>query len=695
MRKFTSTFIAGLATVGLLLTPSLPAHASDKAPNSDTPTSVVTAVGKNGQGQLSFLNPPAEGKYKVGDEIQVKIRFESSIEENQDVTVSSEKVSHVSGCGWKNLPAKSKGGRYTCQQGAQNYTGQPIYKVTSEDQERGNAQVTVTFTAQVEGKPVDNLTVTKTVPVFGKNETQGLQESHPVSQLAVADAAGYKCHRIPALAKVNGRLIAAWDGRPNGCGDAPNPNSIIMKYSDNDGETWSDFQTIAQGQTGKEKFGYSDPSFVVDEETGTIFAFFVKSFDQGIAGSVSGSDASNRSIIHTVYVKSSDRGNTWSEPKLVTAEISAGQDQYARFAASGQGIQLKYGPHKGRLIQQYTVVNGGNWGKGKHQAASLYSDDHGNTWKVGTPIGGEPGAQMDENKVVELSDGRVLLSSRVYEQATGGRHYAISKDGGVTYELDPSNDLRLKDPRNNASILRAFPDAEQGSALAKILFSSHANNTTRRVDGVVSYSLDDGKTWKDGAYFKKGQMQYSTMTPLGAGKYGILFEGESSTINYKKVDLNWISPELASYVETVKLKDANRELEESNKQLEAEKIRLQEQLDKAKQEAEKARADQKAAEEAKAKAEAKVKQLEAENAELKKQLNEAKKTPKADVPMVPLTPAQPIEKPDLQPKSEVTKPAKGESKEALAKTGFEGFALATLASSMILGGAVIIRRKKA
>ncbi|GAE71438.1 sialidase [Cutibacterium acnes JCM 18916] len=35
------------------------------------------------------------------------------------------------------------------------------------------------------------------------------------------------------------------------------------------------------------------------------------------------------------------------------------------------------------------------------QAQSIYSDDHGITWHAGNPVG----RMMDENKVVELSDG--------------------------------------------------------------------------------------------------------------------------------------------------------------------------------------------------------------------------------------------------------------------------------------------------
>ncbi|WP_449374031.1 hypothetical protein [Arthrobacter psychrolactophilus] len=98
------------------------------------------------------------------------------------------------------------------------------------------------------------------------------------------------------------------------------------------------------------------------------------------------------------------------------------------FASSGEGIQLKYGAHKGRLIQQFAgrVLN--TAGAEVIQAYSVYSDDHGKTWTKGDNVG----ERMDENKVVELSNGDVMLNSR--DNAGGrGRKVTISKDGGQTW----------------------------------------------------------------------------------------------------------------------------------------------------------------------------------------------------------------------------------------------------------------------
>lgn len=349
--------------------------------------------------------------------------------------------------------------------------------------------------------------------------------------LAVAGSFGFTCHRIPALTEApNGWLLASWDGRPGGCGDAPQANSIVQRISTDGGATWGPLTVIAGGRTAAPKYGYSDPSYVVDRETGTIFNFFVKSYDQGWGGSRAGTDPDDRNVLHAAVVRSTDNGLTWSEPAVITADITDEPDWTSRFAASGEGIQLRYGPHSGRLIQQYTVRDGGVM-----RAVSVYSDDHGLTWRAGVPVG----SGMDENKVVELSNGDVMLNSRSSD-STLARKVAISADGGVTYG-DVAVDHTLIDPRNNASIIRAFPDAPAGSARSRMLLFSNAASTAGRVNGTVRLSFDDGQTWSASKVFEPGAMSYSTLTPLSApGTYGLFYEGAGYAMRYMQISLDWI-----------------------------------------------------------------------------------------------------------------------------------------------------------
>ena len=492
--------------------------------------------GEWGQVRLSSV-ANAKSAYVAGDVLRLAYRVEGNIAEPTDMKVTSTTVEGANYCNWAGLPAGT-GAKYNC-----GYTAKVArditYTITEADVEAGEATFATTWepTGRTSGKAYAPITVSVTVPTATTPPVvwEDIVDGVPRTLAAPGDF-GFSCHRIPALAQLaNGWILAAWDGRPTGCGDAPQHNSIIQRISKDGGKSWEAPTVIAAGSlTGPTgKIGYSDPSFVVDREKNKVFAFFVKSFDQGFMGSRVGVNPDDRNVLHAVVVESTDNGMTWSDPRDITADITPDVAQWrSRFAASGAGIQLRYGAHKGRLLQQYTMADASS---NAFQAVTVYSDDHGATWKAGTPVG----TGMDENKVVELSDGTVMLNSRRSDRA-GGRNVALSTDGGETYG-DVTVDETLVDPRNNASIIRAYPNAPEGSAEAKVLLFSNANNASSRVNGTIRISYDDGRTWSGAKVFAPGAMSYSTLTPLATpGTYGLLYEGEASTIRYMQVSLDWL-----------------------------------------------------------------------------------------------------------------------------------------------------------
>ena len=374
-------------------------------------------------------------------------------------------------------------------------------------------------------------------------------------------------YRIVGLASLgNGVVLASFDGRPTNS-DAPGPNSILQRRSTDYGKTWGGMAYIAKGQegnasTGLQQYGFSDPSYVVDHITGTVFNFHVFSKNQGFAGSVLGNNDSDLNILSAEISVSNDMGIFWSTdptnqphlppiasnqpgaPPLITravkplgTTINGVQNVggvLGTFASSGEGIQLRYGPHAGRLIQQYAGRVIQSDGSVATQAYSVYSDDGGLNWRMGQPVG----TGMDENKVVELSNGNVMLNSR----PSDGTHYrkvAVSTDGGETYSA-PKSETQLPDPANNAAIARMYPDAAQGSKEAKILLFTNADSMTQRVNGTIRYSCDDGQNWSSGKRFRTGSMDYSTVTALGDGTFGIFYEIVGTELVFAKVDKEYI-----------------------------------------------------------------------------------------------------------------------------------------------------------
>jgi sialidase-1 len=368
------------------------------------------------------------------------------------------------------------------------------------------------------------------------------------TNLATDRTASNFFYRIPALTHLgNGVVLAAWDGRPGSAADAPNPNSIVQRRSTDGGMTWGPVEVIAAGHVADAsgpKYGYSDPSYIHDTETGKVFAFFVYSKDQGFGGSQFGNDDADRSVISSAVIESSDGGLTWSQPRLITSVTKPGTsktnpvagDVRSNFASSGEGIQLKYGPYKGRLIQQYAGDVRQADGTNKIQAYSVYSDDHGITWHKGANVGD----RMDENKTVELSDGRVLLNTR--DNANQGyRKIAVSTDGGATYG-PVTQDTELPDPANNGSIARMFPAAAQGAADAKKLIFTNSNSKAGRENVSARVSCDDGATWPGVRTIRSGFSAYSTMTRLEDGKFGVLYEGNyTDSIQFAKFDDAWLN----------------------------------------------------------------------------------------------------------------------------------------------------------
>ncbi|MEV7603966.1 exo-alpha-sialidase [Paenarthrobacter sp. NPDC089322] len=368
------------------------------------------------------------------------------------------------------------------------------------------------------------------------------------ANLAADRTAANFFYRIPALAYLgNDVVLAAWDGRPGSAADAPNPNSIVQRRSTDGGKTWGPVQVIAAGHVADAsgpKYGYSDPSYIYDAEAKKVFAFFVYSKDQGFGGSQFGNDDADRNVISSAVIESMDGGVTWSQPRLITNVTKPGTsktnpvagDVRSNFASSGEGIQLKYGPYKGRLIQQYAGDVRQADGTNKIQAYSVYSDDHGVTWKKGANVGD----RMDENKTVELSDGRVLLNSR--DNANQGyRRVAVSTDGGVTYG-PVTQDTELPDPANNGAIARMFPNAAQGSVDAKKLIFTNANSKTGRENVSARVSCDDGATWPGVRTIRPGFSAYSTVTRMEDGKFGVLYEGNyTDNMPFAKFDDAWLN----------------------------------------------------------------------------------------------------------------------------------------------------------
>ncbi|AVR47132.1 exo-alpha-sialidase [Christiangramia fulva] len=311
---------------------------------------------------------------------------------------------------------------------------------------------------------------------------------------------GVKCFRIPALVTApNGDLIAAIDERALGCADLRGSKdiNIVIRRSQDNGKTWGDIETVVDFPFG---VSASDPSMIVDQETGEVFLFY------------NYMDLENeKDIYYLQFVKSSDNGKTWSKPKDITSQIT--KDQWYndfKFITSGHGIQAQ----SGRLLHTLVDLDKGVYLFG--------SDDHGASWFfIDSPVN-----PADESKVIELDNGDYMINSRV-NGGMGYRYVHISHDKGKTWETRPEKELT--DPGNNASIV-VYPYHKNGKTENLLLFTN-SNNRDSRKNLTIKVSYDQGKTWSAGKVIYPGSAAYSSMTVLENGDIGVFFEKDDYTEN--------------------------------------------------------------------------------------------------------------------------------------------------------------------
>ena len=312
--------------------------------------------------------------------------------------------------------------------------------------------------------------------------------------------------RIPAICCLNdGTLLAVCDKRKYNESDLPEDIDIVVRRSTDNGRTWSEPLTIAEGTGHKQGFG---DAALVECENGDVVCVFV-----GGNGLFASSQADP---IRSYVCRSSDKGLSWSEPEDITFQLWGDQatrpmcrNYRASFFGSGNGLRLTRGEHAGRIMFAAAMVR-----KNSNVADNfvVYSDDNGMTWKVSQRAyeGG------DEAKLMELVDGRVLISVR----QTGARGYNYSSNGGLAWGTQGRWEC-MKSNACNGDMLR-LAATDRGDS-CNILLHSIPNSMERR-DVSIYVSYDEGQTWQDPVLLFDGPSVYSSMTLLKNGSVGVLLE---------------------------------------------------------------------------------------------------------------------------------------------------------------------------
>ena len=267
----------------------------------------------------------------------------------------------------------------------------------------------------------------------------------------------------------------------------------------------------------------SNPTAVADRDTGTIWIAYPHGFPP-VNPQVDPHATFKREII-----RSDNDGATWSKPEEMKM-IPTFSPPVETYPTWGGSIQLRNG----------TLVMPGSSQKGDKSTRIghvIYSDDHGETWKVG------PGTKpcMREPQVVELADGSLMLNARKHEPV-GYRVVATSRDGGATWS-ELRDDHSLVDPPCQGSILR-YSFAGGRADKNRLLFAIPAS-PTERVNMTVRLSYDEGKTWPVSRTIHSGPSAYSCLVVLPEGTIGLLYECgvkyRYEKIAFARFNLEWLT----------------------------------------------------------------------------------------------------------------------------------------------------------
>jgi sialidase-1 len=360
-------------------------------------------------------------------------------------------------------------------------------------------------------------------PSAGRKAAQSTPATFEPAQedLFIGGEGGYHAYRIPALiATPQGTLLAFVEGRKDSSEDHGH-NEILLRRSLDGGMTWTPTQLVKRDGTN----ALNNPTAVVDRDTGTIWLLFIRTStkkyqnDEQMARATGG--ISDMWVMH-----SNDEGASWAGPANITKSVNrAGWNRI--IPGPGIGIQLS----SGRLMIPCNHVVGND---GFDHV--IYSDNHGKAWR----LGGATEGNTDEDQIVELADGTLMLNIRNY-QGKGHRGIALSKDGGITWSK-VSSDPTLIEPTCQASLIRYT--LSPVFTRNRLLFSNPAAQD-KRIKMTVRLSYDEGKTWPVAKLLNLGPSGYSCLTVLSDMQIGCLYErGEHSSIEkvtFARFSLGWLT----------------------------------------------------------------------------------------------------------------------------------------------------------
>lgn len=351
---------------------------------------------------------------------------------------------------------------------------------------------------------------------------------------------GIALYRIPGMVVTpRGTVLAYCEARKDSKSDW-GEIEVHLRRSTDGGKTWAPPKHIAhlaeriEGNPRKPTGGereqtVNNPVAIVDRITGNIEFLYCVNYARCFS------------------MRSQDDGLTWSTPMEITATFEPFRAKYpwkVIATGPGHGIQLK----SGRLVVPIWLAYGKTGDHAPSASATIYSDDHGKTWKAGeiaVPDEGEFG-DPNETMITELADGRAMLVTRSVSKSN--RKLITTSLDGATGWTTPAFHPQLWEPICMASII-SHP-SKSGTLIFSNPHSLGLDKSGKEIPAgrgkrqnlSIKLSRDDGETWPISKTLESGPSAYSDLAVLNDGTILCLYEGDN-TIRCARFNLDWLMTE--------------------------------------------------------------------------------------------------------------------------------------------------------
>ena len=334
--------------------------------------------------------------------------------------------------------------------------------------------------------------------------------------LFVEQGDGIALYRIPGIVvTAKGTALAYCEARKFTGGDR-GESEIHLRRSTDGGKTWEKPVQVAHHGPRVHPRNPHFPAISMDKDHGGPD-------DQTVNNPVA--IAGKDGIVHMVYcveymkafyIRSDDDGLTWSKPVEITEVFEKLRPKYdwqVIATGPGHGIQLR----SGRLLAPFWMNSYAPSSMRGH-ASTIYSDDNGKTWQVGDVALG-----ANETIAVELSDGRVMLSSRNGKKER--RRLMTFGPDGATGWSQPVFAQEILEPGCMAG-LASHPGTKETPGPVLLHSNPHTTDLEKqaRENVSVSASFDDGQTWPVRRLLKPGPSAYSDLAVLPDGTILCFYE---------------------------------------------------------------------------------------------------------------------------------------------------------------------------